>query len=330
MTVKLITTVFSLALSACALSPSESLKTAFIRNMTDKHGYDQQQLHVLFDSYQPNQDIIGKMNKPAEALPWYRYRKIFLTETRIQDGVKFWREHADVLAAVEQHYGVPAEIIVAIIGVETQYGRFTGKYSVLDALATLAFDYPKRSAFFQSELEHYLLLCQEEHKNPTELTGSYAGAMGIPQFMPSSFNRYAKDYEQDGQRDIWRNPADAIASIANYFVQYGWQAGQGIAYPVSASDSRYKDVLTDDLKPDLRLSGLESLDLKISVPLAPDTKVKLIALTLEQGDELWLGLDNFYCLTRYNHSALYAMAVYQLSQRLLAAKQVDNKKGAFP
>ncbi|WP_275575146.1 lytic murein transglycosylase B [Methylocucumis oryzae] len=248
----------------------------------------------------------------------------------MQDGVKFWREHEAVLAAVEQHYRVPAEIIVAIIGVETQYGRFTGKYSVLDALATLAFDYPKRSEFFQSELEHYLLLCQVEHKNPTELTGSYAGAMGIPQFMPSSFSHYAKDYEHDGQRDIWRNPADAIASVANYFAQYGWQPGQGIAYPVFAPDNRYKKLLTDNLKPDLRLSGLESLDLKISVPLAPDTKVKLIALSLEQGDELWLGLDNFYCLTRYNHSALYAMAVYQLSQRLLAAKQVDNTKGAFP
>lgn len=330
MTEKLITTVLSLALSACVTPQSESLKTAFMRNMIDKHGYDQQQLHALFDNYQPNQDIIDKMNKPAEALPWHRYRKIFLTETRIQDGVKFWREHEAILAAVEQHYRVPAEIIVAIIGVETQYGRFTGKYSVLDALSTLAFDYPKRSEFFQSELEHYLLLCQAEHKNPTELTGSYAGAMGIPQFMPSSFSHYAEDYEQDGQRDIWRNPADAIASVANYFVQYGWQPGQGIAYPVFAPDNRYKELLTDNLKPDLRLSGLESLDLKISVPLAPDTKVKLIALSLEQGDELWLGLDNFYCLTRYNHSTLYAMAVYQLSQRLLAAKQVDNTKGAFP
>ncbi len=320
-----------LMLSSCTtpLSQPEPPINRFIKKMVDIHQFHETELNELFKTVVIKDDIIKKMTTPAEALPWYRYRKIFMTETRINDGVKFWHENAKSLAEAQRRYGVPAEIIVAIIGVETRYGQHTGKHRVIDALYTLAFDYPPRRAFFLNELENYLLLCRDEHINPLEITGSYAGAMGMPQFMPSSFRSYAADFDNDGRRDIWHNNADVIASIANYFVKHHWQTGQAIALPLQATGEKYKTVLKDNLKPDLRLAELESLNLKISEPLALDTKVKILALKQQEGEELWAVLDNFYCLTRYNHSPLYAMAVYQLSQAIFN-KMVLNQKGAFP
>ncbi len=315
----------SLLTTACTSDLSNTKPiNEFVHAMASNYQFDENELDELFQTAEITDDILKKMAKPAEGLPWHRYRKIFMTEARINGGVKFWQENAAALAEAEQRYGVPAEIIVAIIGVETLYGRHTGNYRVLDALSTLAFAYPPRSPFFRSELENFLLLCREERLNPLEPTGSYAGAMGIPQFMPSSFRTYAVDFDNDGRRDIWHNNADVIASIANYFVQHNWQAGQAVAVPLTATGTTYKTALNDDLKPNLRLATLESLNLKISVPLALDTKVKILELKQEQGQELWAVLDNFYCLTRYNHSPLYAMAVYQLSQSIL------NKKGPFP
>jgi len=323
-----------LIISACATSIQQPEPVhAFIKKMVDAHRFDESELAELFENLAVKDDILKKMTAPAEALPWYRYRKIFMTEVRINDGVKFWQENAKTLADVQRRYGVPAEIIVAIIGVETRYGQHTGKHRVIDALYTLAFDYPPRSAFFLNELESYLLLCRDEHINPLELTGSYAGAMGMPQFMPSSFRSFAADFDNDGRRDIWHNNADVIASIANYFVKHHWQTGLAIALPVTATGEKYKAALNGKLKPDLRLAELESLDLKISVPLTLDTKVKILALKQQEGEELWAVLDNFYCLTRYNHSPLYAMAVYQLSQAIfnkMALKTALNDKGAFP
>lgn len=314
-----------LLITACTSSLSNTKPVnEFIRTMASNHQFDKNELDELFQSAEIKDDILKKMAAPAEGLPWHRYRKIFMTEARINGGVKFWQENAAALAGAEQRYGVPAEIIVAIIGVETLYGQRTGNYRVLDALATLAFAYPPRSPFFRSELENFLLLCREEQLNPLDPTGSYAGAMGIPQFMPSSFRAYSVDFDNDGRRDIWHNNADVIASIANYFVQHHWQTGQAVAAPITATGTTYKTALNDNLKPNLRLATLESLNLKISVPLALDTKVKILELKQEQGEELWAVLDNFYCLTRYNHSPLYAMAVYQLSQSIL------NKKGSFP
>ncbi|MDP2901938.1 MAG: lytic murein transglycosylase B [Methylovulum sp.] len=324
-----------LILSSCAtpITQSEQPIHKFIKKMVDAHQFDKSGLDGLFESVAIKDEIIKKMTAPAEALPWYRYRKIFMTEARINDGVKFWHENAKTLADAQRRYGVPAEIIVAIIGVETRFGQHTGKHRVIDALYTLAFGYPPRSAFFLNELEDYLLLCRDEHINPLEITGSYAGAMGMPQFMPSSFRRYAADFDNDGRRDIWHNHADVIASIANYFVKHHWQTGQAIALPAQATGEKYKTALNGNLKPDLRLAELESLNLKISGPLALDTKVKILALEQQEGEELWVVLDNFYCLTRYNHSPLYAMAVYQLSQSVfnkMAFNKVLNQKGAFP
>lgn len=315
----------SLLLSSCAGTLTDTDEVhAFIQQMADKHRFNTAELEDLFDQAEIKQDILKRIASPSEGLPWYKYRKIFLTDARIDAGVQFWKDNAAALAAAEQQYGVPAQIIVAIIGVETLFGKNTGNHRVIDALSTLAFAYPPRSKFFTGELENYLLMCRDEHLNPAEPLGSYAGAMGMPQFMPSSFRNYAVDFDHDNRRDIWRDSNDVIASVANYFAQHHWQPGQPIAVPVTAKDDAYKQVLNLDLKPNLRLSELESLNLIISRQLPLDSKVKLLSLEQPEGAELWATLDNFYVITRYNHSPLYAMAVYQLSLSIL------NKKGAFP
>lgn len=285
----------------------------FIGQMVTTHQFNDAELTGLFSKVELNEGIIKRISKPSEGLPWHKYRKIFLKEPRIKAGVQFWRENEGTLAAVEKETGVPAEIIVAIIGVETLYGQHTGHYRVIDALSTLAFAYPPRSQFFRSELEHFLLLCREGHIDPLTPTGSYAGAMGMPQFMPSSYRHYAIDFNKDKHRDIWHDPSDVIASIANYFAKHQWQKGQVIAVPVEATGKKYKAILSSDLKPNLRLSELESVNLKIQAPLLSTTKAKIIAFEQEDGEELWATLDNFYVITRYNHSPLYAMAVFQLS-----------------
>ncbi len=319
-----------LLLSGCA-STQQQAQSAFIDTMVTTHHFDKTALNRVFEQVVIKDDILKAIASPSEAMPWYKYQKIFLTETRINQGVTFWRDHRQVLAEVEQHYGVPAEIIVAIIGVETRYGQHQGKHRIIDALATLAFAYPPRSKFFRSELEQYLLLCRDEALNPLTPKGSYAGAMGIPQFMPSSFRRYAVDFDHDGRRDIWQNSTDTIASVANYFVKHQWQTGQDIIVPVTAQGANthsaaYQSALNSaNLKPNLRLADLELLNLKTSRSLPFNAKVKLLSFEQQpQGEELWAALDNFYVITRYNHSPLYALAVYQLSQAIL------KTKGPFP
>jgi membrane-bound lytic murein transglycosylase B len=297
---------------------------AFIDRMVASHHYNKTELDALFQSVEIKDGIIKKISSPAEGMPWYKYRKIFMTDTRINDGVKFWQKNASALTKAEQQYGVPAQIIVAILGVETLYGQKTGNYRVIDALSTLSFAYPPRSKFFMGELEKFLELCKKEQINPLAPTGSYAGAMGMPQFMPSSFLSYAIDFNHDDHADIWHAPDDAIASIANYLAQHHWQKNQAIAVPVIAKNDDYKAILNKDLKPDLRLAELESLNLTTLKALPLDHKVKLLSFEQQHGEELWAGLDNFYVITRYNHSPLYAMAVFQLSESIL------NKKGSFP
>ena len=324
----------SLTLAACSSLVKENDRdpravNGFINKMVVTHHFNQDDLYQLLAAIEIKSDIIKKISKPAESLPWYKYRQIFISDARIEGGVKFWQENASALASVQQQTGVPAQIIVAIIGVETMYGQKMGSYRVFDALGTLAFAYPPRSQFFTSELESFLLLCRDEHINPIEPLGSYAGAMGAPQFMPSSYRAYAVDYDGDGHRDIWHNSGDEIASVANYFKKHGWQAGQEIAMPVLAKEEKYKKVLSEGLKPDLRIDELDLVNLKTLRSLPLNTKVKLLSFEMEvseQGnrEELWVCLENFYVITRYNHSPLYAMAVYQLSLAIL------NKKGEFP
>ena len=293
----------------------------FINKMSSKHQFDAAQIKTLFKSVDIKQSIIKTMGRPAEGLPWYKYRKIFMTDSRIKGGVKFWQDNEEILAKVEAEYGVLAEIIVAIIGVETRYGGHTGHHRVIDALSTLGFAYPKRSRFFLSELENFLILCREEKMDPLKPTGSYAGAMGIPQFMPSSFRAYAADFEKDGKRDIWQNPADAIASVANYFVKHHWRKNNAITFPVSAKGESFQQVLSKGLKPDKKWAALQALSITSKQPINADESVKLLAYKQEKHSDLWVGLHNFYVITRYNHSPLYAMAVYQLSEAIMSAKK---------
>ena len=325
---------FALCLVPCALClmlvasctgnvrNTESLD-AFIKHMAVTHHFDKAELDALFDAVEIKDEIIKKMTTPAEGLPWYRYRKIFMTDKRINEGLKFWQENEQVVAQVANQYGVPAEILIAIIGVETSYGQNTGNYRVIDALFTLAFAYPPRSKFFIKELESFLLICREEGLNPLEPLGSYAGAMGMPQFMPSSFIAYATDFNSNGRRDIWHDPSDVLASIGNYFAKHGWQKDQIIALPIAKNEPNKAD-LVDYLKPDLRIDELQSTISKISRSVPLTTKVKILGLKQEHGEELWATLENFYVITRYNHSPLYAMAVYQLSQALSNKKHTSS------
>lgn len=290
----------------------------FIARMAALHGFAPAALDALFREADYREDIIRLMTRPAEAKPWHAYRKIFITEQRISGGRAFLREHADALARAEREYGVPPEIITAIIGVETRYGAITGKHRVFDALSTLAFGYPKRAPFFTSEMEHYLLLTRDERLDPLALKGSYAGAMGIPQFMPSSYRRYGVDFDGNGQRDLLGSPTDAIGSVARYFQAHGWQRGGAVTVPARVNGTA-PDGLVDEklVKPHRRVNELTARGVQPSAPLAGNARTTFMKLDGETGAEYWIGLDNFYVITRYNHSARYAMAVHQLSQLIM-------------
>lgn len=294
---------------------------AFIEAMTAQHGFDRDELYRLFSRIQSQSDIIGLMTRPAETKPWHAYRDIFLTQKRIQGGVEFWNTHQAALSRAEQRYGVPPEVIVAIIGVETAYGQNTGSHSVLQALATLAFDYPRRADFFRKELEHYLLLTREEAIDPLTLQGSYAGAMGLGQFMPSSYRAYGLDFDGDQRRDLWSNPEDAIGSVANYLKEHRWRPGEPITSPVEVEGDRYQALVSQSLdKPTRSVASFRQRGVEPIEPVDASLEAMLLQLQGSRGPEYWLGFDNFYVITRYNRSPLYAMAVYQLSQDIRRRK----------
>lgn len=295
---------------------NQAILDKFINKMVTEHQFAQGELVALFKSVELQPSIIATMKRPAESMPWYQYRKIFMRDSRIQGGVKFWQDNHESLAKMQRLHGIAEEIIVAIMGVETLYGEHTGGHRVIDALATLGFNYPKRSTFFLAELESFLLLCRTEKIHPLEPLGSYAGAMGIPQFMPSSYRHYAADFEGDSRRDIWHNPADAIASVANYFAKHHWQSGKDIAFPVTATGKSYQQALSKGLKPDMSVAQLKALHIQLTEKIADDELLKLLSFEQEEGQDLWVGLENFYVITRYNHSPLYALAVFQLSQAI--------------
>ena len=294
----------------------------FFKEMEKRHNFDDSELRKLFSRVYRDQRILDLMLKPAEKrLAWREYRKIFLDNVRIRNGIKFWEENERVISDASDRYGVPGEIIVAIIGVETRYGKVTGNHRVISALSTLAFDYPPRSRFFRNELESFLLLTREENKSPLELKGSYAGAMGYGQFMPSSYRAYAVDSDGDGKRDIWNSRADAIGSVANYLSAHNWEKGAGVATRVQLdSDSReLPENLFSDLKPNLTGSQLLKKGFKVPSTYLEKT-VALIRLRSDAESEYWLGEWNFYVITRYNRSPMYAMAVLQLAQALKMGK----------
>lgn len=289
----------------------------FVKKMVDKHQFDKQTLTTLLNTSTRQPSILRAMSSPAEKrLEWHTYRKIFLKPSRINGGIKFWQQNKEQLTQAQQKYGVPEEIIVAIIGVETRYGSNTGSYKVLDALTTLGFHYPKRAAFFRRELEHFLLLAREEGFDPSKPKGSYAGAMGKPQFISSSYRAYAVDGDNDSKRDLWTSSADIIHSVANYFSRHGWSDSPLIAQKTKLTGETYRELLSSSLKPVHTLGELSQHHVQVPLDQASDTLVKLLELKQPKHSDYWLTFGNFYTITRYNHSHLYAMAVYQLSQEI--------------
>lgn len=295
----------------------------FIDEMTVQHGFDKNELNQLFTEIEVKENILRAISRPAEkSKPWYEYRRIFLTPEHIQGGVSFWELNQHSLARAQEVFGVAPEVIVAILGVETRYGRHTGRYRVIDSLATLAFRYPPRSRFFRQQLVEFLLLTREENRDPRHFTGSYAGAMGLAQFMPDSFRDYAVDFDQDGWRDIWENPEDAVGSIANFLKRKGgWQAKAPVVSAAAANGVDYRHWLQQGLKPSIPLRQLRQEGIEVAEPIPEDELVSLFQLEQEKGPELWVGFRNFYAIIRYNPSPLYAMAVYQLAEAIKAQRE---------
>ena len=289
----------------------------FIDEMQQKHDFDSEYLTTVFSAVEVKESILKAISRPAEkSKPWYDYRKIFITQKRIKGGVKFWQENAQALQRAQQEYGVPVEIIIAILGVETRYGGNVGSYRVVDALSTLAFRYPPRSKFFRKELEQFLLLTREEQMSILDPIGSYAGAMGLGQFMPSSYRAYAVDFDGDGKRDIWTNPTDAIGSIANYLNKHGWVADESIAYKTSIAGEEPTALIKKGTKTSISRDELITAGVSLDNVPAGQDQLALIALTQRNGEEYWVTTQNFYSITRYNHSRMYAMAVTQLSEAI--------------
>ena len=293
------------------------LQKQFVDLMVDIHHFDRQMIESTLEKATKNEVILQSIAKPWEAKPWHQYYPIFLTEKRLTKGLAFWQTHQETLARAEQETGVPAEIILAIMGVETFYGAYLGKYSVLDALVTLGFHYPPRATFFRSELAQLFLLAKEENFNITQLKGSYAGAMGWGQFISSSYRHYAVDFDGDGVRDLLNNPQDAIGSVANYFKKHHWKANADIAFKAQVSGTQYPALLSKSLTYSHKWSDLQAAGVSITeTNLSKNMSVKLLEFQQASNKEYWVGLPNFYVITRYNHSPLYAMAVFQFSQQL--------------
>ncbi|NEV62973.1 lytic murein transglycosylase B [Thiorhodococcus minor] len=298
--------------------------SAFIRRM-ERHGFPPSQTAAIISGAQRKQSIIDLMDRQAPSRKkgptgaWTRYRAKFLTDDSIAKGVSFWRRNEAALDRAARRYGVPAEYIVAIIGVETRYGGFVGKTRIVDALATLAFAYPRRADYFTGELESYLIMTRDERLDPFAPRGSFAGAMGLCQFMPSSFRDYAVDHTGDGHRDLW-SPGDAIGSVANYFVRHGWQPGEAVAVRARVASPTTAKVMKAGYKSDYSLRELESQGISPVASPGRSGRLSLLRLDARGGYEYWIGLKNFYVITRYNHSTYYAMAVHQLAQAIRARK----------
>jgi len=299
---------------AAALDTHRPDVKSFIAQMASQYSFKKRQLRKLLAAAQSQPAILEAMDRPAEkAKMWYEYRPIFVSERRIREGTEFWLAHRQDLDRASVRSGVAPEYLAAILGVETYYGRLTGTYRVLDALATLAFDYPARSKFFRDELEQFILLTRDLRVDPLTIKGSYAGAMGAPQFMPSNYRRYAVDADADGHIDLWTNWSDVCASVGNYLKEHGWNSGEPVLSeanvdPAAAADLDGRKLLLADTVGSLRAKGVN-----FDSSLPPDAPAELIAADEADGVHWRVGYNNFYVITRYNHSALYAMAVYELA-----------------
>ena len=298
----------------------------FIDDMVDEHQFDRTALRDLLGKAKIKASIIRKISTPAErTLTWGEYRKIFITRERINAGALFWRENREMLERISRESGVSIEMIVGIIGVETYFGRITGKDRVIDALATLAFEYPPRARFFRNELVQFLVLTREEDIDATIPVGSYAGAMGRPQFMPSSFRAYAVDASGDGKRDIWNDWADVAGSVANYFVEHGWRPAEEVASRATLNNSwgaplpQPKNTLTASST----VADLSKAGVVFATGLGADSKAELLSYEGADGMEYWVGFHNFFVITKYNRSVMYALAAFQLGEEIAARVRAD-------
>lgn len=283
----------------------------FMDEMVKEHQFARSELEQAFAQIKPRQSVIDAISRPATLKPWLEYRAAFVNKQRVTGGLAFWQTYADALQRAEKQYGVPQEIIVALIGIETRYGVNMGKYGTLEALSTLAFGYPRRADFFRSELGQYLLLAREQGFDLLGIQGSYAGALGIPQFMPGSYRKYAVDFNGDGKVDLLHEPVDAIGSVANFLKQHGWVEGAPVTMLVDAGG---------DWAPGVHdMAEWAASGVKASKEMAPGGKARMMDFTVTEGKEHWLAFANFDAITRYNNSDFYAMTVFQLAQALREA-----------
>lgn len=292
----------------------------FVNEVSKRHGLDRDWVAKIVTAAEPKQSIIDAMNRPAERVrPWFEYRANFLTEKRIADGREFYAAHRDLLQGVARRTGVPAEVIVAIVGVETFYGRITGRFRVVDALATLAFDYPARAPYFRGELEQFLLLAREDGVDPLTATGSYAGAMGAPQFMPRSYRSFALDGDGDGRVDLWNDWPDVFESVANYMVKHGWRRDEPIHASAELWYPGVEGLTAGRLDLAETVDSLARKGVLFETALPPDAKAMFVALRGEDGPTYRVGFNNFWVITRYNRSQMYALAVSELAAAVAAA-----------
>ena len=316
--------------SAVVLDPDREDVRAFVAGVQERHGLEPDRVRAVLALARLQPPIIEAISRPAERVkPWHEYRKIFLTEERISAGAAFWQEHRERIDRIAAQTGVPGEILVGIIGVETYYGRILGRYRVLDALATLAFEYPPRGAFFSRELEQFLLLAQEQGFDIEAPVGSYAGAMGLPQFIPSSYRAYAVDGDADGRVDLWESKEDILASVANYFRAHGWRPGEPVVAPVVPGATDPAPLSHQGLATNTTVGSLWQAGMGLAgpAPADPAAAAGLFALERESGTAYWAGFHNFYVITRYNRSLMYALAVHELGAAVRARMEPGPDAG---
>ena len=328
----LVLLVFSRPISAQS-SPAQSQKLTpevrkFINHMTRTHRFDARDLRILFEQTRRNEDVVRAISAPTTSRPWYQFRPLCVDDAQIADGLRFWNENAEVLDRARREFGVPDAIIVALIGIESRYGRHAGGFRVIDSLYTLTFEGLKRADYFRSELEQFLVLAREQGWDPGEVQGSFAGAVGWPQFMPSSYRRYAIDYGGDGRIDLWTDMADIIGSVASYLREFGWKEGEPVTTPARVDAAHPKALLELGLKPQLSIAQLRERGVHGPPGTSEDLTASLFTLQLADGLEYWFGFDNFYVLLRYNYSRNYAMAVYQLAEEIRQAREQLAMGGA--
>lgn len=307
------------ATTAHALDRERAEIQAFIEETAQEFDLDKQQIADLLGQAETKQAILDAISRPAErVVPWFEYRERFLTERRIQQGADFWTANAKSLEAVRDP--AIAATIAGILGVETSYGRITGRYRVIDALATLAFDYPPRAPFFRGELQQFLLLAREEQVDPRSALGSYAGAMGIPQFIPTSYRKFAIDGDGDGKRDLWSSWEDVISSVANYLRVHGWREGEPIVTHATIENT---DLSRFDLALALNetVGSLRDKGVEFVTDQPDDAPAMFVVLQGKDGPEYRVGFNNFYVITRYNRSTMYSLAVHELGNAIVGFMQ---------